>query len=138
MHSGDTTLDSGRKRTLPDDGNDGQRQPDSGIPELFRTLAVAMDTRVYHSLYCIMIQNDRHERLVKISRDITMKSKRVIFALQRLSGASESDRVSIMSDCNEKLAGVHMLLKELDDEVSREPAYFYQYAVMMVMMILDI
>lgn len=29
---------------------------------------------------------DRHERLVKLSRDCTIKSKRVIFALHRLSG----------------------------------------------------
>ena len=31
-------------------------------------------------------KHDRHERIYKISRDITNKSKKVIFSLQRLPG----------------------------------------------------
>ena len=31
-------------------------------------------------------RNDRYERIVKLSRDITIDSKRVIFLLQRVTG----------------------------------------------------
>lgn len=31
-------------------------------------------------------KHDKHERIVKLSRDVTIESKRVIFLLQRLSG----------------------------------------------------
>ena len=31
-------------------------------------------------------KHDKHERLVKLSRDVTIESKRIIFLLQRLTG----------------------------------------------------
>ena len=36
------------------------------------------------------LQNDRHERLVKLSRDVTIASKRVIFVLQRYAQVASS------------------------------------------------
>ncbi|XP_011270424.1 hypothetical protein, variant [Capsaspora owczarzaki ATCC 30864] len=49
---------------------------------LFRQFAATMDAK-----------NDRHERLVKLSRDLTVQSKRVIFAAQRATEAKQRDAI---------------------------------------------
>ncbi|XP_004340462.2 translin-associated protein X [Capsaspora owczarzaki ATCC 30864] len=49
---------------------------------LFRQFAATMDAK-----------NDRHERLVKLSRDLTVQSKRVIFAAQRATDAKQRDAI---------------------------------------------
>ncbi|XP_022324422.2 translin-associated protein X-like [Crassostrea virginica] len=38
-------------------------------------------------------RHDKHERLVKLSRDVTIESKRVIFLMQRNSGPNKCDEV---------------------------------------------
>ncbi len=38
--------------------------------------------------------HDRHERLVKISRDITVESKRVIFLLHRIHNEASQEKIS--------------------------------------------
>ena len=38
-------------------------------------------------------KHDRHERLVKLSRDVTIESKRAIFLMQRISGYVQNLRL---------------------------------------------
>lgn len=47
-------------------------------------------------------KHDRHERLVKLSRDITIESKRCIFVLQRAARPGERDKA--LSEAEQKLA----------------------------------
>lgn len=46
-------------------------------------------------------RHDKHERIVKLSRDITVESKRAIFLLQRVSGSNDS--AGIFKQAEEKL-----------------------------------
>ena len=47
----------------------------SAVIQAFRIFQKELDSR-----------NDRNERIVKLSRDITIESKRIIFTLQRCAG----------------------------------------------------
>ncbi len=49
------------------------------------------------------LKYDKHERLVKLSRDCTIQSKRVIFALHRISG-NETLKGKILSDARKKIS----------------------------------
>lgn len=69
-------------------------------------------------------RNDRHERIVKLSRDITIESKRVIFLLQRVIGSEDSQK--LLSEAGEKIQELNStkfleIAKELDGQES------YQY-----------
>ncbi|CAG5122466.1 unnamed protein product [Candidula unifasciata] len=57
----------------------------SAVIEAFQGFQVELDTR-----------NDTYERIVKLSRDITIESKRLIFLLHRVTGSD--DRDSILTD----------------------------------------
>merc|ERR1719210_1346945 len=46
-------------------------------------------------------RHDRHERIVKLSRDITIDSKRTIFLLHRISG--DQNRDSVLAEAKDKL-----------------------------------
>ena len=60
--------------------------------------------------------HDRHERLVKISRDITIKSKRIIFLLHRV--LINSDRsVAILGEAETALKEVIPLLRRISEEL---------------------
>lgn len=48
--------------------------------------------------------HDRHERLVKLSRDITIESKRVIFLLHRVQ--DEASKIKITAEAEGKLLSV--------------------------------
>ena len=56
-----------------------REQPDvdesSPVIQAFRKYQTELDTR-----------HDKHERLVKLSRDVTIESKRIIFLLHRITG----------------------------------------------------
>ena len=53
-------------------------------------------------------RHDKHERLVKCSRDVTIASKRIIFNLQRVAGASDTEQ--IFKEADEKFVTVKELL----------------------------
>lgn len=61
---------TGRGRKRPVSVNEN-----SPVIKAFRGYQTELDTK-----------HDRHERIVKLSRDITIESKRVIFLLQRCAG----------------------------------------------------
>uniref|UniRef100_A0A2C9JER1 Translin-associated protein X n=1 Tax=Biomphalaria glabrata TaxID=6526 RepID=A0A2C9JER1_BIOGL len=73
------TSSSNRKRLKV---NDSSLSKDSPIFKAFNIFREELDNR-----------NNRHERIVKISRDITIESKRIIFLLQRVTGSEESEKV---------------------------------------------
>ena len=69
---------------------------------------------------------DRHERIVKLSRDCTIHSKRVIFILHRVTGnASEKDKIiaeaeeKLRSDILPRLKSIAQELKGLDPLMHR-------------------
>lgn len=64
-------LSTGKRPKLNDSGIDDN----SPIIKSFRIFQIELDSR-----------NDRYERIVKLSRDITIESKRIIFLLQRIAG----------------------------------------------------
>ncbi|XP_033735054.1 translin-associated protein X-like isoform X2 [Pecten maximus] len=73
--------------------------------------------RVYQSE--LDARHDKHERLVKVSRDITIDSKRTIFLLQRVAG-SDSE-CAVLEEASEKLKQIQntkfsLIAKELQDE----------------------
>lgn len=70
-------------------------------------------------------QNDRLERLVKISRDITIGSKRIIFLLHRISNQSEDE---IQQQASESLKSVRENIVRVIEELGAEPYYRYQRA----------
>ena len=54
---------------------------------------------------------DKHERLVKCSRDVAIASKRIIFNLQRVAGASDTEQ--IFKEADEKFVTVKELLNTI-------------------------
>merc|ERR1719209_228127 len=48
-------------------------------------------------------KHDRNERIVKLSRDVTIESKRVIFTLHRSIGVDKKQREEIFREAEEKL-----------------------------------
>ncbi|XP_076097748.1 translin-associated protein X-like isoform X2 [Mytilus galloprovincialis] len=75
---------------------------------MFRQYQLELDTK-----------HDKHERLVKLSRDVTIESKRTIFLLQRLIGSSPD--IKILEEALEKLKAIEntkllSIAKELDQE----------------------
>jgi len=53
--------------------------------------------------------NDRHERLVKLSRDITIESKRIIFLLHRVQ--DDETKLKLTAEADSKLKWVQKKYK---------------------------
>jgi len=70
-------------------------------------------------------RNDKYERLVKMSRDITIQSKRSIFSLLRREESSEK----LVTDAEEKFQAIKKLLKQISSETSNEDRYKFARAV---------
>uniref|UniRef100_A0A914WT32 Translin-associated protein X n=1 Tax=Plectus sambesii TaxID=2011161 RepID=A0A914WT32_9BILA len=66
-------------------------------------------------------KHDRYERIVKVSRDITISSKRIIFLLHRITTAkTDAEKVAILAEASERLIAVRenlffVVAKELED-----------------------
>eukprot|EP00794_Sanderia_malayensis_P020405 gene20405-22418_t len=69
---------------------------------------------------------DKRERLVKLSRDITIISKRVIFQLHRFSQCINSEE--IVKEAEEKLETVKNLFEKIALELKNEDSYQYARA----------
>ncbi|XP_076441933.1 translin-associated protein X-like isoform X2 [Babylonia areolata] len=48
-------------------------------------------------------KHDRHERIVKLSRDITIESKRTIFLLQRCAGEDVEEKEKVLQEAQDRL-----------------------------------
>ncbi|VVC90404.1 unnamed protein product [Leptidea sinapis] len=90
---------------------------DSPVLKLFKSAANKLNER-----------QDRHERLVKLSRDITIESKRIIFLLHTAITKESTEKV--LKEANERL---HKLingpLSSIGLELENCPAYLHSRAV---------
>ncbi|XP_071961814.1 translin-associated protein X-like [Antedon mediterranea] len=66
-------------------------------------------------------KHDKHERLVKLSRDVTIQSKRLIFLLHRIS--SDNTRETILVEADTKMNEISVNLKNIAIELEGEDPY---------------
>ncbi|XP_014679713.1 PREDICTED: translin-associated protein X-like [Priapulus caudatus] len=71
---------------------------------------------------------DKHERLVKKSRDVTIQSKRIIFLLHRYVGSSNKE--AVLKEAEQKLEEVEQsFIKQIALELQGEDVYLYLRAI---------
>lgn len=71
-------------------------------------------------------RNDRRERIVKASRDVTSKSKKAIFALHRMN---KENREETLSEGNENMRDIRgMIAKNIASEVDEETFQYFHRA----------
>jgi len=75
------------------DNTVGEDESTATVREMFQEFQVELDSR-----------NDKYERLIKLSRDITIESKRIIFQLHRVDSAG--DRIKGLAEVHQKLASL--------------------------------
>ncbi|OWR54721.1 putative translin associated factor X [Danaus plexippus plexippus] len=90
---------------------------DSPVLAMFKDIAVKLTDR-----------QDRHERLVKLSRDITIESKRIIFLLHSAITTESSEKA--VKEANERLDKlIKGPIKSIGFELEHSPAYLHSRAV---------
>lgn len=106
---------SARKRRTDSD----QKTEDSGSPSeviaAFRVFQQELDTR-----------HDKYERLVKLSRDITIESKRTIFMLHRVTSVPNVE--DVLTEADNKLDGVRQKIGQIAEELRGEDLYQFHKA----------
>ena len=86
------TRNRGRSKNKPFKKNEGRKDPEpSKYSEMFLVYRDELDAR-----------HDKHERLVKASRDCTIHSKRTIFTLHQFTGSLET-KEKVLSEAEAKL-----------------------------------
>ncbi|XP_044276336.1 translin-associated protein X isoform X1 [Varanus komodoensis] len=88
----------------------------SSVILAFRSFQQELDTR-----------HDKYERLVKLSRDITIESKRTIFLLHRITSAPNGEE--ILTESETKLDIVRQKIKQVAQELMGEDMYQYHRAI---------
>merc|ERR1719219_2316134 len=91
------------------DGGEGERRSkkpvidsDDPVQKMFGEISLYLDSR-----------HDKREKLVKLSRDVTIESKRIIFCLHRIK--TEEDRAEVLEEAERRL-------EELKENVWRKVA----------------
>ncbi|KFO98016.1 Translin-associated protein X, partial [Calypte anna] len=90
--------------------------PSSAVMTSFKSFQLELDTR-----------HDKYERLVKLSRDITIESKRTIFLLHRFTSAPNGEE--ILSESEVKLDAVRRKIKQVAQELVGEDMYQFHRAI---------
>ncbi|OPJ72746.1 translin-associated protein X [Patagioenas fasciata monilis] len=90
--------------------------PSSAVMVSFKSFQLELDTR-----------HDKYERLVKLSRDITIESKRTIFLLHRFISAPNGGE--ILNESEVKLDGVRRKIKQVAQELIGEDMYQFHRAI---------
>ncbi|XP_066472928.1 translin-associated protein X [Tiliqua scincoides] len=88
----------------------------SAVMLSFKSFQLELDTR-----------HDKYERLVKLSRDITIESKRTIFLLHRITSAPNGEEILMESDA--KLDVVRQKIKQVAQELMGEDMYQFHRAI---------
>jgi predicted translin family RNA/ssDNA-binding protein len=70
-------------------------------------------------------RQDTRERLIKLSRDTTVASKRAIFVLQRLTSTAQAD---ILDEAEERIAEIHDLFAQIARELRAQPPHLFAQA----------
>lgn len=82
----------------------------------FKGFQLELDTR-----------HDKYERLVKLSRDITIESKRTIFLLHRITSVPNGEEILMESEA--KLDVVRQKIKQVAQELMGEDMYQFHRAI---------
>ncbi|XP_025909168.1 translin-associated protein X [Nothoprocta perdicaria] len=90
--------------------------PSSALMMSFKSFQLELDTR-----------HDKYERLVKLSRDITIESKRTIFLLHRFTSAPNGEE--ILNESEAKLDAVRRKIKQVAQELIGEDMYQFHRAI---------
>ena len=85
----------------------------SDIIQSFTAFRTLMDTK-----------NDKFERIVKMSRDVTITSKRIIFNLHRISPDLDN-KVAVLAESKEKLHNLIPIFERIGSELEGEDVYLY-------------
>ncbi|XP_037247664.1 translin-associated protein X isoform X1 [Falco biarmicus] len=88
----------------------------SALMTSFKSFQLELDTR-----------HDKYERLVKLSRDITIESKRTIFLLHRFTSAPNGEE--ILNESEVKLDAVRRKIKQVAQELIGEDMYQFHRAI---------
>ncbi|KAJ2944179.1 hypothetical protein O0L34_g18156 [Tuta absoluta] len=90
---------------------------DSPVLAMFKQAATILNER-----------QDRHERLVKLSRDVTIESKRIIFLLH--SAITQESAIKAVGEAKERLQKLVIgPIKSIGLELENAPAYLHSRAV---------
>eukprot|EP00116_Pleurobrachia_bachei_P009156 sb/3469418/ len=73
-------------------------------------------------------KNDKHERIVKISRDITIASKRIIFGLHRILPDNTKEHEGILKEAEGKLTALKPQFVKIGEELKGEDVYRFHRA----------
>uniref|UniRef100_G3ML19 Translin-associated protein X n=1 Tax=Amblyomma maculatum TaxID=34609 RepID=G3ML19_AMBMU len=102
-----------------EDRRNQDEKRDSGVDEslpvvkMFRAFQLELDDRY-----------DRYERLVKLGRDVTIESKRIIFLLHRIIRNEDKDK--ILAEANRKICDLNTsALREIAMELRGQSYYLY-------------
>ena len=108
----------GQRQWRPQIGERGKQvveglDENSPVIQSFRKFAAELDAK-----------HDRHERIVKHSRDITIESKRIIFLLHSID--KESKREAVVNEAQDRIAHLNStILKEIAKELQGQDQYQY-------------
>lgn len=88
------------------------------VIQMFRTFTLELDDK-----------HDRYERIVKLSRDVTIESKRIIFLLHNISLDLDSRKGSVLEEANMRLTNLcHNHFKSIAKELQGHDGYLYHKA----------
>ncbi|XP_047208424.1 translin-associated protein X [Girardinichthys multiradiatus] len=94
---------------------DVHANPSSAVIAAFKVFQQELDSR-----------HDKYERLVKISRDITIESKRAIFLLHRVTNVPNAE--GVLNEAEGKLDGVRQKIGQIAEELRGEDIYQFHRA----------
>lgn len=89
--------------------------PTSPVITVFKVFQQELDTK-----------HDKYERLVKISRDVTIESKRTIFLLHRVNSVPDAE--DILKEADAKLDGVRQKIGHIAEELRGDDIYHFHRA----------
>ncbi|XP_063347642.1 translin-associated protein X isoform X2 [Pelmatolapia mariae] len=89
--------------------------PSSSVMAAFKVFQQELDTK-----------HDKYERLVKISRDVTIESKRTIFLLHRVTTVPDAE--DVLNEADIKLDGVRQKIGQIAEELKGEDIYQFHRA----------
>ncbi|KAM8859538.1 translin-associated protein X isoform 2-T2 [Spinachia spinachia] len=107
----------GCPRRTADAAQDRDAGANSSSPVIaaFRVFQQELDTK-----------HDKHERLVKISRDVTIESKRTIFLLHRVTSVPNAE--DILKEAEVKLDAVRQKIGQIAEELREEDIFQFHRA----------
>ncbi|XP_031157218.1 translin-associated protein X isoform X2 [Sander lucioperca] len=94
---------------------DASANPSSPVIAAFKVFQQELDTK-----------HDKYERLVKISRDVTIESKRTIFLLHRVTSVPNAE--DILNEADVKLDAVRQKIGQIAEELRGEDIFQFHRA----------